>query len=83
MYEEIRKSVALCNRMSSHRDLPFHETCRSEQGSLDAGNKLSRNKIVQLVRFLAVNEALIKLRWAFPASTSPQARPLKLVALLF
>ncbi|GBN37459.1 hypothetical protein AVEN_88086-1 [Araneus ventricosus] len=27
-----------------------------------AGNKLSRNKIAQLVRFLAVNEALIKLR---------------------
>ncbi|GBM74531.1 hypothetical protein AVEN_126582-1 [Araneus ventricosus] len=27
-----------------------------------AENKLSRNKIVQLVRFLAVNEALIKLR---------------------
>ncbi|GBL99452.1 hypothetical protein AVEN_68751-1 [Araneus ventricosus] len=27
-----------------------------------ARNKLSRNKIVQLVRFLAVNEALIKLR---------------------
>ncbi|GBL87197.1 hypothetical protein AVEN_270484-1 [Araneus ventricosus] len=27
-----------------------------------AGNKLSRNKIVQLVRFLADNEALIKIR---------------------
>ncbi|GBM81099.1 hypothetical protein AVEN_235555-1 [Araneus ventricosus] len=30
-----------------------------------AGNKLSRNKISQLMRFLADNEALIKLRY-FP-----------------
>ncbi|GBM27474.1 hypothetical protein AVEN_205261-1 [Araneus ventricosus] len=62
---KIRKSIALCNRMSSRRVLPFHETCRSKQGSLEESRcreKLSRNKIVQLVRFLADNESLIKIR---------------------